>query len=108
MVILSEDKSLSPNNYPQLISNIFNVEYITCGDFHSIYKTYNNEFYVCGFNFYGQLGQDHYVNIRKFTKCYNWPRNIISVKCGNAHSLLLTLEGYIYIYILLDIIMREN
>ena len=81
---------------PQLISNITNVEYITCGGHHTICKTYDNKFYSCGRGNYGQLGGENFFMNYGFIECVNWPDNIISVKCGIQHSLLLTLEGYVY------------
>ena len=28
--------------------------------------------------------------------CHNWPDDVISIRCGLFHSLILTLEGYMY------------
>ena len=85
------------NNYsPRLIPNLHNIEYIVCGGYHIICKTYNNVYYGWGSNYYGQLGHVEYKTYNKPTQCNNYPDNIISIKCGNLHTLLLTLEGNIY------------
>ena len=83
-------------NSPRLIPNLHNIEYIVCGGFHSICKTYDNTYYGWGRNYYGQLGHDEYGIYKKPTRCTNYPDNIISIKCGVGHTLLLTLEGNIY------------
>ena len=84
------------NNSPRLIPNPHNIEYIVCGGYHIICKTYNNVYYGWGSNYYGQLGHVEYKTYNKPTQCNNYPDNIISIKCGNLHTLLLTLEGNIY------------
>ena len=84
------------HNSPQLIPNLHNIEYILCGSRHSICKTYDNIYYGWGSNTYGQLGHIGYRAYNKPTQCNNYPDNIISIKCGRFHTLLLTLEGNIY------------
>lgn len=91
-----ENNSLESYNSPQLITNVNNVEYIACGHFHSICKTYDNKYYSCGDNRCGQLGHGDNMYGYGFIQCHNWPDNIISIRCGLVHSLLLTSEGYIY------------
>ena len=95
--------SLEDNNFvfesPKLIIDRNNIEYIVCGKYHIICKTYNNEYYSCGSNNHGQLGllkSEYGEDIYNFTQCLNWPNDIISIKCGNFHSLLLTSKGYVY------------
>ena len=83
-------------NSPQLIPNLHNIEYIVCGEFHSICKTYDNTYYGWGCNFYSQLGHDECRTYYKPTRCANYPDNIISIKCANTYTLLLTLEGNVY------------
>ena len=82
--------------FPQLIPDLHNVEYIVCGNNHSICKTYNNTYYGWGDNKNGQLGHIEYGTYNKPIKCNNYPDDIISIKCGYEHTLLLTLEGNIY------------
>ena len=81
---------------PRLINDINNVEYIACGRGHSICKTYDNKYYSCGDNYSGQLGQGHRDCCSRFIECFNWPSDIISIKCGDEYSLLLTSKGYVY------------
>ena len=82
--------------FPQLIPDLHNVEYIVCGNLHSICKTSNNTYYGWGSNYYGQLGYIEYEIYNKPTLCNNYPDDIISIKCGSFYTLLLTLEGNIY------------
>ena len=82
--------------FPQLIPDLHNVEYIVCGHYHSICKTYNNTYYGWGANNNGQLGHIECGIYNKPILCNNYPDDIISIKCGHIHTLLLTLEGNIY------------
>lgn len=81
---------------PQLVNDVINVEYVACGRGHSICKTYDNKYYSCGDNYSGQLGQGHRDCCSRFIECFNWPGDIISIKCGDEYSLLLTSKGYVY------------
>ena len=83
-------------NSPQLIPDLYNIEYIACGGYHSICKTYDNIYYGWGSNLSGQLGHDKYEIYIKPILCNNYPDNIISIKCGHNYTLLLILEGNIY------------
>ena len=91
-----EDKKISKSTTPQLICYLKDVEYMVCGETHVICKTYDDQFYSCGNNSYGQLGKRNNRSYYKFERCIDWPNNIISIKCGDAHSLLLTSEGFVY------------
>ena len=93
---LGLDSGYSVYNSPLLIPNLHNIEYIACGDYRSICKTYNNTYYGWGSNYHGQLSHDEYMIYNKPTLCNKFPDNIISIKCGANHTLLLTLEGNIY------------
>ena len=83
-------------NSPRLIPNLHNIEYIVCGYEHTICKRYDNTYYGWGDNHCGQLGHIGYENYNEPTLCNNFPDDIISIKCGDYHTLLLTLEGKLY------------
>ena len=83
-------------NSPQLIPNFHNIEYIVCGGYHNICKTYDNTYYGWGCNEVGQLGHDEYRIYNKPIQRNNYPDDIISIKCSHNYTLLLTLEGNIY------------
>ena len=83
-------------NAPQLIPNLHNIEYIVCGGYHSICKTYDNTYYGWGSNDFGQLGYTGVMNMCQPTLRNDYPDDIISIKCGGCHTLLLTLEGKVY------------
>ena len=93
---LGLDNDNDDYNSPQLIPNLYNIEYISCGGYHSICKAYDNTYYGWGSNDSGQLSHDEYMSYNKPTLCNNYPDNIISIKCGTNHTLLLALEGNIY------------
>ena len=84
------------HNSPQLIQDLHNIKYIVCGGLHTICKSYNNTYYGWGANKNGQLGNDEMRNHYTPIICNKYPDNIISIKCGGIHTLLLTLEGKLY------------
>ena len=84
-------------NYPHKMDSLPDIDFIECGGDHSICKTLNNDIYVWGSNYKGQLGlgnNTHYES--KFFKCTHWPDDIIDIKCGNSHTLVLTSKQEVY------------
>ncbi|KAJ5076317.1 btk-binding protein-related [Anaeramoeba ignava] len=54
----------------------------------------NQELFVCGYNYYGQLGlgesRKEETNVQKLTKIQNIPKGkIIDIKCGHPYSIML-------------------
>ena len=83
-------------NRPQKVKSLKNVDFVQCGRFHTICKTLNNEIYVWGKNIEGQLGIGSHNNEHSPVKCESWPNNIVDIKCGNNHTIVLTLDGDLY------------
>ena len=73
------------------ISSLQNVEFVVCGRNHVVCKTLNNDTFSWGYNDNGQLGLGHLDNQNRPVKC-NWPNNIVDIKCGGDHTLVLTDE----------------
>lgn len=76
-----------------------NVDFIECGKYHVLCKTNNDEIFGWGKNYSGGLGvgdskKFHFILLpTKFTK---WPNNIVDIKCGTFHTLVLTSDQKVY------------
>ncbi|KAL4431712.1 hypothetical protein ABPG74_017341 [Tetrahymena malaccensis] len=87
---------------------------VSCGQFHTVALTSENELYAWGAGEFGELGTSKFkheytpvrvkVNFNQYNILYenilfeNSIQNpqIIDMKCGGHHTLLLTNNGYIY------------
>ena len=65
----NHDKNIMYEIPSHKILRINDIEFIQCGGFHTICKTYSNEFYSWGVNDFGQLGQGNYKSCNKPIKC---------------------------------------
>ena len=83
-------------SYPKRIESLSNIEFISCGGFHTICKSFENDIYSWGENNYGQLGIGEINSQHSPFKCVNWPKDIIDIKCGESHSLVLTLKEEVF------------
>ena len=83
-------------DFPQKIPNLKDVEFVECGGGHTVCKTKNNEIYVWGNNNAGQLGITGVLLPCSPQLCKDWPDNVADVKCGDAHTLVLTSDGDVY------------
>ena len=81
---------------PQKVESLIDIDFIRCGGKFFICRTFNNEFYCCGYNDECQFGFDSYENENLPMKATNWPDNIIDIKCGKKHTVLLTENGDIF------------
>jgi len=81
---------------PKLIPNISNVTFIECASRSVVCKTNDNLFYSWGYNLFGQLMQGDTKTCLIPTLCKNMPDDVISVRSGTYHVLLLTMEGLVY------------
>ena len=90
---------------PTKIENLPNIELIECGKDFTLCKAFNGECYGWGNNSHGQLGNGDpdsffcmYTVSKTPVKCSkNIPKNVISIKCGNRHSILLTSDGKVFL-----------
>ena len=85
-------------NSPQLLSSITDIEFIECGGEHAFCKTLHNIVYCWGFNNNGQLGLGNVINQNTPILCSSLlyddaSEEIVDIKCGNAHTLILTSNG---------------
>ena len=82
--------------FPKLIEGICDIEFVACGQDYSICKTINNDIYSWGSNEEGQLGigDRNYKNTP--VKCAHWSDEIVDIKCGKFHSLMLTSRQQVF------------
>ncbi len=81
------------NIYTKLEHNFGKIKNIHCGDNHNIILNENNELYVCGDNYYGQLGLCDNNNRNIYTKL-DLPFNIFNKK-HIEHVLKLNMDEII-------------
>ena len=71
---------------------------ISCGVSHSMALSVSGMVYVWGNNVFGQLGRNNTINSVKETKVKPL-QGFVSISkaiCGPNHSLILTIDGYVY------------
>ena len=81
-------------NSPQKIEVLTNIEFIECGSLHIFVKNVNNDIYFWGGNNFGQLGignSDNQIAPVLFSSLPS--ESIVDIKCGWAHTLILTSNG---------------
>ena len=81
---------------PQIIKSLENIDFVECGGDHVFCKTLNNDIYSWGNNRMGQLGIENTEDQNLPYKCENWPDNIVDIKCGAVHTLVLTENQEVY------------
>ena len=67
--------------------------------FHVFFICSNNQIYCCGANEYGQLGledQENYIGPQLNNYFNKSNINIISIACGEYHTLFLSSDGIVY------------
>jgi alpha-tubulin suppressor-like RCC1 family protein len=79
------------------------IKAFSCGSMHSIVLTEDGEVYTWGSNKYGQLGIGNTKNANKPQRINSEGSTIEKliidrISCGQIHSLLLCLDGYIYFF----------
>ena len=81
---------------PQLISSLKDIDFFECGGVHTFCKTINNELYCWGSNKHGELGLGSKKNKNTPTLCTGCPDNIVDIKSGGFHTLILTSTQEVY------------
>ena len=81
---------------PQKVLSLKEVDFCECGVNYTICKTFNDEIYVWGKNDFGQLGIGNFHSHRIPFKCLDWPDDIVDIKCGMPHTLVLTSNQTVY------------
>jgi alpha-tubulin suppressor-like RCC1 family protein len=70
---------------------------IFCGNSHNIILTENNELYVCGDNYSGQLGLGHNDNRNIYTKLEHNFGKIKNIYCGDYYNIILNENNELYV-----------
>lgn len=60
-------------------------------------KMLNDDIYSWGYNIHQQLGGKGPKYVYKPKKIFNWPKDIIDIKCSH-HTLVLTANQEVYSY----------
>ena len=84
-------------NEPQIIDTFIGIEFIQCGSYHSICKMENNDIYAWGCNSNGQIGIGSLTTKESsIIPCFDWPGDVIDIKCGRYHTLVLTSNQNVF------------
>ena len=94
---------IGPNNLnikycqkPQKIESLKDVEFVVCGCTFVFCKTMDNTVYCWGNNTFGQLGIGNLDKKYSPYECLHCPEDVIDIKCGSDHTILLTSNQKIY------------
>jgi len=97
---------------PKIIPSLKDVDFVECGFDYTLCKTLHNDFYAWGRNDFGQFGlgekNRNYQNSNTPVECENWPKNIVDIKCGSKHTLVLTSNQEVYSCGMCDLIGRKQ
>jgi alpha-tubulin suppressor-like RCC1 family protein len=85
------------NVYTKLEHNFGNIKDIYCGDYQNIILNDNNELFVCGDNYYGQLGLGDNHNRNTYTKLEHNLGKINNIYCGSKHNIILNDNNELYV-----------
>jgi alpha-tubulin suppressor-like RCC1 family protein len=85
------------NVYTKLEHNFGKIKNICCGDFHNIIFNENNELYVCGYNYRGQLGLGDYYIRYTYTNLEHNLGEIKNIYCCENYSIILNDDNEIYV-----------
>ena len=81
---------------PFHIVSLEDINFVECGYNFILCKSNNGDVYGWGCNEYGQLGLGDFDNRRVPTKCEYWPKDIVDIKCGGAHTIVLVQSQEVY------------
>ena len=73
-----------------------NIDFVESGDAFTFCKTFSNDVYAWGCNDKGQLGNGSVTNQFSPCKVNSCPEDVIDIKCGRNHTLVLTLNQRVY------------
>ena len=83
-------------NFPQKIELLEDIDFVECGEAFVICKIKNNDVYAWGRNCFGELGTGNSENQSLPFKSSEFPDNIVDIKCGVYHLLVLTSSKEVY------------
>ena len=87
---------------PKIINKpktMVNIEFIESAGSQVMCKTFDNKVFCWGYNYYGQLGISRNkttVNTPVLLKKWKGLKNIVDIKCGGGHTLVLLSNGDVY------------
>ena len=81
---------------PTKINSLKDIDFIECGSDFVICKSITNDIYCWGRNNCGQLGNSDGNQNSPIFSSTTWPDDIIDIKCGYGHTLLLTSNLDVY------------
>jgi alpha-tubulin suppressor-like RCC1 family protein len=94
-----EREVISRDKVPTLVNSSAlrgkTIEYISCGSYHAVLKTSDNEFYGSGYQGNGELGLGHSTSMSTFTKL-KLP-NLVKVVCGYYHTVFVNKDNKYFI-----------
>ena len=79
---------------PVLIENLPVIDKIAAG-YHSMFLDFEGSVWVCGWNYYGELGLKHKKTIYTPIKVVDLPV-IVEISAGYLHSLFLDIDGKVW------------
>ena len=93
---ITQDEDIKEVCSPHIVKSLEDIDFIECGGKFCICKTLNNELYGWGENTNGQLGIGNINNHRMPFKIDCYPSDILDIKCGLLHTLVLTSAQEVY------------
>jgi len=86
------------NTYVKLEHDCGKIKNIFCGAYHNIILNDKNELYVCGWNYYGQLGLGNNKKYRDtYIKLEHDCGKIKTIYCGANHNIILNEQNELYV-----------
>ena len=85
------------SDFPQKIECLKDIEFVECGYEYAICKSKDKYIYGFGINRFGTLGiGTSLFSTNSPVKCENWPNDVVDIKCGASHTLILTSTMDVY------------
>ena len=85
------------NQYVKLEHNFGQIKNIFCSRDHNIILNEQNELYVCGLNYEGQLGLGDNVNRNQYEKLEHNFGQIKNIFCGFYYNMILNEHNELYV-----------
>ena len=79
---------------PHKVKTLNNIEFFDCGANYTLCKTINGDVYCWGYNF--NFVSNTEESLTAPLLCRNWPDNIVDIKMGFRHTVVLTADNEVY------------
>ena len=83
-------------HYPRKLNSLKNINFVVCGGYHTICKSENGTIYCWGSNADGQLGLSGLYTQTVPVEAWDWPDNVVDIKCGERFTLVLTSDQEVF------------